>query len=255
MGREGHRTLSGSENAFSTAPFTTCATSVLSLLWIDVYCIRQDTCSVDNCIWHYSCVEKRGSLKAMDLPLRSEFELHLLAWVLEGDLLAAALNLGYQQVILSWHVRHCHCLPRLLRSIGGDVHGLSKRTNVVTSLAKQRYPVFGEIPEDLCISSVDFSAQATRLCLALRAVTWLAPLDIEHIDRVIRAAGKYSLTVRNSDSITPTIFADVEGRGLSKPWGRLKIVANCCLYPIRLDGGILNQQIAVLVYQFWQCLF
>lgn len=94
-----------------------------------------------------AALENRGSLKAMDLvyhlsdhpvallgrPLRSEFELHLLAWVLEGDLLAAALNLSYQQVILSWHVRHCHCLPRLLRSIGGDVHGLSKRTTVVAS--------------------------------------------------------------------------------------------------------------------------
>lgn len=148
MGQEGHRTLIGSENAFSTAPFATCATSVLSFLWIDVYCIRQDTCSVDNCVWHYSCVEKRGSLKAMDLiyhlsehpvallgqPLRSEFELHLLAWVLEGDLLTATLNLGHQQIILSWQRRHCHCLPRLLRTIRGNVHGLSKRTNVVTSV-------------------------------------------------------------------------------------------------------------------------
>ncbi|TLD04233.1 uncharacterized protein PgNI_12155 [Pyricularia grisea] len=241
----------------------------VEFLWIDAHCIRQDTCSVDDCVRHYSCVEKRDSLKAMDLvyhlsehpvallgrPLRSGFELHLLARVLEGDFLAgdSEPRLSTNDIVLA----------RKALSLLGEItqdswwwrawtfqenYRGAKRMRLLIchdrslELEKRRHPVFGEIPGELCISSVNFSKQATRLCLALRAVTWLAPLDIEHIDRVIRAAGRYSLTVRSSDSMTPTIFADVEARGLSKPWDRLEIVANCCRYPIRLDGGVLSRQ-------------
>ncbi|TLS21315.1 uncharacterized protein PpBr36_10400 [Pyricularia pennisetigena] len=241
----------------------------VGFLWIDAHCIRQDTCSVDGCVRHYSCVEKHKSLKAMDLvyqlsehpvallgrPLKSEFELHLLARVLEGDFFAGdseprlstndivmtrkALSLLSEITQDSWWWR-AWTFQENYR--GGKRMRLLICHDRSLELQKRRYPVFGEIPEELCISSVTFSTETTRLCLALRAVTWLAPSDIERIEFVIRAAGRYSLTVRSSDSMTPTVIADVEARGLSKPWDRLEIVANCCRYPVRLDGKVLSQQ-------------
>lgn len=45
--------------------------------------------------------------------------------------------------------------------------------------------------------------------------------------------------VHSSSSMTSTVIADIEARGLSKPWDRL---ANCCQYPVRLDGGALSRQ-------------
>ncbi|KAM0742719.1 hypothetical protein ACQRIT_002896 [Beauveria bassiana] len=42
--------------------------------------------------------------------------------------------------------------------------------------------------------------------------------------------------------MTATIVADIEARGLSKPWDRLAIVANCCQYSVRLDGDALSWQ-------------
>nr|XP_036584417.1 ATP-dependent DNA helicase [Colletotrichum truncatum]KAF6793935.1 ATP-dependent DNA helicase [Colletotrichum truncatum] len=107
---------------------------------------------------------------------------------------------------------------------------------------KWRYRPFGEIPGELCILSVMFSVQATRLCLALREVAGLPPLDVKRIDGVLRAAGRYALMVHSSSSMTATVIADIEARGLSKPWDRLAIVANCCQYPVRLDGGALSRR-------------
>lgn len=42
--------------------------------------------------------------------------------------------------------------------------------------------------------------------------------------------------------MAPTVIADIEARGLSKHWDRLAIVANCCQYPLRLNGGALSRQ-------------
>jgi hypothetical protein len=53
-----------------------------------------------------------------------------------------------------------------------------------------------------------FSTQATRLCLALRGVARLPPLDAKRIDGVLRAAGRYALMVHSSSSMTPTVIAD-----------------------------------------------
>lgn len=35
--------------------------------------------------------------------------------------------------------------------------------------------------------------------------------------------------------MSPAIIADVEDRGITNPWDRIAIVANCCAYPLRLD--------------------
>jgi hypothetical protein len=42
--------------------------------------------------------------------------------------------------------------------------------------------------------------------------------------------------------MTPTVIADIEARGLDKPWDRLAIIANCCQYSVRLDSDALIQQ-------------
>jgi len=71
--------------------------------------------------------------------------------------------------------------------------------------------------------------QATRLCLATREVArFLPPNGVKRIDGVLHAAGRYTLMLDGSICMTPTVTADIKVRGLSKPWDRLALVANCC---------------------------
>ena len=108
---------------------------------------------------------------------------------------------------------------------------------------KLRYRIFREIPGELCVQSVEFSTEATRLCLALRKMEGeLQPKDMCWIDGVLRAAGRYAIMLHGSSLMTPTVVADIEGRGLSKPWDRLPIIANCCQFSVRLDSGALRRQ-------------
>ncbi|KAL8372203.1 hypothetical protein RB595_001816 [Gaeumannomyces hyphopodioides] len=242
----------------------------VSFLWIDVHCIRQDTCGSDACVRHSHCIEKRDSIQAMDLVyqlskhpvallgrrLRSESELYLLERILAGDLVAGdpefrlsaakdidvareALSLLNEITQDSWW---CRAWTFQENYRGGTRMQLLIGHDKSLESQKQRCREFGEIPEELCIPSVTFSTQATRLCLALRAEAGLSPLEVERIDRVLQAAGRYALILRGSNSMTPTVIADIETRGLSKPWDRLAIVANCCQYRVRLDGGALSQQ-------------
>ncbi|KAF4894955.1 hypothetical protein CGCFRS4_v006231 [Colletotrichum fructicola] len=53
--------------------------------------------------------------------------------------------------------------------------------------------------------------------------------------------GKFYLR-KDQTSMSPTIIADVHRRRVSEPFDRLAIVANCCAYNIRLDGGVLKNK-------------
>ncbi|RYP66846.1 hypothetical protein DL771_007568 [Monosporascus sp. 5C6A] len=240
------------------------------LFWIDAHCIRQDTCDV-TCTRHTRCTQKRDALQAMDLvyqlskhpvallgrPLQTESELYLLARILSGDLVH-----GDSEFRL-WGVTTVHEARKalwLLREItqerwwcrawtfqenyrGGLRMRLLIRHDPSLEQQKLRHRVFGEIPGELCVPSVTFSTEATRLCLALRrAARELPSDDICWIDDVLRAAGRYVVMLHESSAMTPTVIADIEARGLSKPWDRLAIVANCCQYPVRLDDEVLSRQ-------------
>jgi hypothetical protein len=239
-------------------------------LWMDAHCIRQDTCGVDDCARHPRCVEKRNAIHAMDLvyqlsehpvallgrPLEKERELLLLARILSGDLVdgdhefqlstasargdaTEALSLLSEITQDSWW---CRAWTFQENYRGGTRMRLLIRHDPSLEPQKRRHRVFGEIQGELCILSTMFSTQATRLCLALRGVAGLPPLDAKQVDGVLRAAGRYALMIHSSSSMTPMVIADIEARGLSKPWDRLAIVANCCRYPVRLDSGALSRE-------------
>ncbi|KAJ4177374.1 hypothetical protein NW767_015148 [Fusarium falciforme] len=103
---------------------------------------------------------------------------------------------------------------------------------------KQSYPLFGDVPGELCVNAVDLSDQATRLCLALQEEPrgTLSEDEIETIQHISSTAGKYTQLLKGSDPMFPVIIADIAKRGITYPWDRLAIAANCCYYPTRLDA-------------------
>lgn len=231
-------------------------------LWIDAHCIYQDACDTPGC-GHARCTQKREALQAMDLvyqlsshpvallgrPLRTEAELHLLARILGGDFVTTvatnirvareALHLLHEITRDSWWGR-AWTFQENYR--GGERMRLLIRHDPSLERQKLRYLDFDKIPGELCIASVLFSQEATRLCLALQRMADLPPDDKASVDNVLRAAGRYSIALSKSRTMTPTVIADIQARGLSKPWDRLPIVANCCQYSVRLDGEALSQQ-------------
>ena len=45
--------------------------------------------------------------------------------------------------------------------------------------------------------------------------------DLSRIESVLRATGRYALMLRESSAMTPTVIADIEARGMAKPWDRI----------------------------------
>lgn len=239
-------------------------------LWIDAHCIRQDTCRINDCDVPPRCGEKRDAIQAMDLvyqlsehpvallgrQLGSKRELDVLAWILSGclvdsdnDFLLSAeteFDQAVEALVLASQITHELWWSRAWtfqeNYRGGTWMQLLIAHHESLEPHKQLYSMFGEIPGELCILSVDFSREVTRLCLALGAVTEPASDISRQIGCVLRAARRYAIILNDSSSMTPIVVADIEVRGLSKPWDRLAIVANCCQYPARLDGGELSRQ-------------
>ncbi|KAH0598276.1 hypothetical protein MHUMG1_03573 [Metarhizium humberi] len=233
-------------------------------LWIDAHCIPQDTCDA-ACTRHARCAQKRDALQAMDLvyswsehpvailgrPMRTVSELRLLDSILSGKLVrnnrlqvpshrtSKALRLLHEMTQDDWWGRawtfqeNYRAMERMTLLI---------RHGPQLEKLKRRCGGFGTIPGELCVSSVDFSMQATILCRAARSSGVLLPGDGGRIDEVLRAAGRYTVLLSKSSVMTPRVIADIEARGLSKPWDRLGIVANCCQYSLRLDGDVLRGQ-------------
>ncbi|KAJ9129701.1 Heterokaryon incompatibility [Pleurostoma richardsiae] len=244
----------------------------VGFLWIDAHCIRQDTCGASDCDRHPRCAQKRDALQAMDLvyqlsehpvallgrPLKFKSELQLLARIISGDLTDDYSNIGFRlRPATTMHTARqaLYLLSVITRDRWWDrawtfqenYRGLPRmrlliRHDPSLEADKLRCEDFGKIPGELCVASCTFSEQATRLCLALRSVGGLLPEDFQQIDRVLRAAGRYTLLLDRSSCMTPTVIDDIEVRGLSNPWDRLALVANCCQYTIRLDSAALSRR-------------
>jgi hypothetical protein len=243
----------------------------VNLLWIDAHCIPQDTCGIDGCD-HPDCAQKRDAIQAMDLvyqlsehpvallgrQLSSLDELKLLTRILSGRLIQdngtnfrisrntsvsevkKALSLLCKITQDKWWTR-AWTFQENYRS-GTRMTLLIRHDPSLEQEKLRGRKLFGEIPNELCVLSVQFSSEATRLCLALQDMAGSQALDMQQISGVLQAAGKYDLMLDGSSCMTPTIVADIEARGLSEPWDRLALVANCCRYSIRLDGEALRQQ-------------
>lgn len=247
----------------------------VELLWIDAHCIRQETCSDGECTGHERCDEKRHAIDAMDRvyglskhpvallgrPLKTASELRLLARLMSGALVKGDSDSGSILSAKSY-VDDARKTLRLLCRItrdkwwerawtfqenyrGGQKMRLLISHDLSLESQKCRYDVFGKIKGELCIRSVDFSEEATKLCEVLRQMVnfqFLPPDADKDIDAVLRAAGKYTLTLSESSCMTPRVITDLEMRDMSRCWDRLSLVANCCQYPIRLDVKRLKGQ-------------
>ncbi|KAL6910134.1 hypothetical protein GGI43DRAFT_389416 [Trichoderma evansii] len=239
----------------------------VQLVWIDAHCIRQDTCGVAACS-HGRCAQKRDALQAMDLvyqlsehpvallarPLQTAAELDLLARILSGKLVNGkyrfrlsttdyeankALRLLYEITRDDWWGR-AWTFQENYR--GGQRMRLLIRHGPSLERQKQSHRrIFGKMPGELCISSVTFATQATRLCLAFDRAK-LSSDDSCQVEDVLRAAGRYRVMLPESSAMTPRVVGDIEERKLLKPWDRLAIIANCCQYPVRLDYESLSKQ-------------
>ncbi|CAM6002306.1 unnamed protein product [Sphagnum balticum] len=255
----------------------------LKFLWIDRHSIRQKTCKQVVCE-HRVCNQKRAALQTMDLvyklsnhpvallgrPIKSRDELNLLARIIVGELVNRdQITRQFQLSRGTSHVEAGNAL-RLLNNITNDLWWtrawtfqenyragkkmtLLIRYSLSLEMQKRQYGLFGDVPGELCINSVDFSYEATRLCLAFQRIQ--PQKERKAINHVLSTTGRYTVLLKGSDSMSPTIIADIEKRSLTDPWDRLAITANCCQYQIRLSiGGLLQKAQSRSLSMLTMCL-
>ena len=207
-------------------------------------------------------------------PITSPSELRLLAILLQGSLTTgegSELNLSQKGKLVAWKA------VKMLRRItddewwrrgwvfqenyrGGTKMELLIRYSKNLENLKRDYrqntspygtPIFGDVDGELCISSVNFFEQVTRLCLVcLRRIDqchssstsnseWASRKGV--LNGILDRAGRYDLILGPSKPMTPRIVSDIDKKHIRKPWDRLAIVANCCGYAVRLNGDELSR--------------
>ncbi|KAI1876099.1 uncharacterized protein JN550_001595 [Neoarthrinium moseri] len=242
-------------------------------LWIDRHSIPQKACKFWRHCDHDSCIQKQESLEAMDLVYKySNHPVGLLELQIEtqGDLDHLALlvdQMLVDETPLGQHFQLSDSaqLPAVRRTLH-LVHRIISDTwwrrawifqenyragTGMTLLighspdleeAKWSHGTFGRVRGELCLNSVDFSYEVTKLCLAMQGLDHLTEKDGEIIQDILSAAGKYTIMLPGSRSMSSSIIADLEQRDVEDPWDRLAITANCCQYSIRLDEERLKDE-------------
>ncbi|KAF4813634.1 hypothetical protein CGCSCA5_v008239 [Colletotrichum siamense] len=102
--------------------------------------------------------------------------------------------------------------------------------------------LFDDLNGELVIGSIQFSEEATKLCLAFLAHRSPSHSQREVAKRILSAAGRYSIILGKRHSMSPTVIADVDQRDTTEPANRLAIVANCCGYDVRLESNVVDVQ-------------
>ncbi|KAI3331465.1 hypothetical protein HD806DRAFT_477421 [Xylariaceae sp. AK1471] len=236
-------------------------TQNVKFVWIDRQSIPQNECKDADCS-HKMCKRKRASMQTMDLVYKlsaypvallerqiySSGELYLLKAILRGKLVKGNEKTRQFRLSAVTTVNKARKALRLLIAIIKDrwwTRAWTFQENYVArkrmvllmphsiklEAIKRRCEIFGNVPGELCIKSVDFHRQATRLCLALQVY------ELKGIDKVLRAAGEYRLLLQSSDSMTARVINDLKIRHLKYALDSLPIIANCCQYPDRLNIG------------------
>ncbi|RFU26786.1 hypothetical protein B7463_g9556, partial [Scytalidium lignicola] len=232
-------------------------------LWIDQHCIEQREGRA-----------KETGMQAMDLvyslskypvalltrPIRSLDELRLLVQILKGQL--AKERCGRFELSTGASLERALRAMQLLKDIISDLwwsRGWTYQENYRASTRMTlliphprsldcevlQVPdlLLGTLRGELCIKSVDFHEEATKLCLAYQSQQPLNNL----CESVLERAGKYTVLLQTQDadgdvlspeSMSPTIVADITNRQLTKFWDSLSIIANCSLH--LLNGEILS---------------
>ncbi|KAJ4256128.1 hypothetical protein NW762_009204 [Fusarium torreyae] len=244
------------------------------LLWIDRHSIPQKKCKQPACS-HAECKQKRHALDAMDRvyslsdhpvallgrPIRNADEMMTLSAILKGALVkyhegSFALSKGAEH-------KQAQKMLHLLYEITSDkwwtrawtfqenyraglkmtllIHHASDLEETKRSIRSGQKPMFGTIPGELSVQSVRFSESATKFCLGFRRHHFKTREDEEKINYILTTAGKYTLLLPSSNSMSGIIVSDVKARGATEPWDRLAIIANCCQYATRLNSMRLQQ--------------
>ncbi|KAB5529080.1 hypothetical protein GE09DRAFT_1253401 [Coniochaeta sp. 2T2.1] len=269
-------------------------TIYVDLLWIDQHGIIQDTNGCKRPKFdHEACIQKREGMEVMDLvykfsnhpvgllgrPITSAQELELLANLLQRKLTSGTG--AYIQLSRNRNPEEAWTALEMLHRITKDdwwhrgwifqenykggikMNLLIKHSEKLEDL-KRFYrrnmrspygsPIFGNIDGELCIRSVDFLEEATRLCLACRKAIVRHHIPSNPgmreretaVERILQTVGKYTLVLKPSEPMTPRIVADIEKRQMKDHWDRLAITANCCQYSTRLNVRQLMQDNASL---------
>ncbi|KAK4118106.1 hypothetical protein N657DRAFT_651630 [Parathielavia appendiculata] len=261
----------------------------VDLLWIDQHGIIQDTdgCKRPTCD-HEACIQKREGMEVMDLvykfskhpvgllvrPITSARELKLLANLLQRKLTSGngahirlSRNRNPQEAWMALEILHRITKDdwwhrgwifqenykggtrmKLLIKHSEDLEGLKRFYGNMRN--PYGSPIFGNVDGELCIRSVNFLEEATRLCLAcwksigrhriLSNPTMRKRKEV--IKQILQTASKYRLVLKPSEPMTPRIIADIEKRQMKERWDRLAITANCCQYSTRLNVRQLMQE-------------
>ncbi|KAF4973088.1 hypothetical protein FSARC_519 [Fusarium sarcochroum] len=244
------------------------------LLWIDRHSIPQKKCKQPACS-HAECKQKRHALDAMDRvyslsdhpvallgrPIRDADEMMTLSSILKGTLVkyyegSSALSKGAEH-------KQAQKMLHLLYEITSDkwwtrawtfqenyraglkmtllIHHESDLEETKRSIRSGQKPMFGTVPGELSVQSVKFSESATKFCLGFRRHHFKTSDDEEKINYILTTAGKYTLLLPSSNSMSGIIVSDVKARGATEQWDRLAIIANCCQYATRLNSMRLQQ--------------
>ncbi|KAJ4128092.1 hypothetical protein NW768_008376 [Fusarium equiseti] len=245
------------------------------LLWIDRHSIPQKKCKQPACT-HEECKQKRHALDAMDWvyslsdhpvallgrPVQSEDEMVTLSAILRGVLVkyhdggfALSKNAEYNQAkkmldllyeITSdkWWTRAWTFQENYRAGLKMTllIHHDQDLEAAKRSMLSGKRAIFGVVPGELSVQSVKFSESATKFCLAFRRHDFGTNEDEEKITHILKTAGRYKILLAPSTSMSGTIISDVQWRGVTEPWDRLAIIANCCQYATRLDATRLQQK-------------
>ncbi|RSL50319.1 hypothetical protein CEP54_011998 [Fusarium duplospermum] len=239
------------------------------LLWIDRHSIPQKVCKEVACK-HEACNKKQHALDAMDRvyslsdhpvallgrPIEKESEMTTLAAVLKGQLVESvdgefrmrettthekaqeALQLLYEITTDLWWSRAWTFQENYRAGLKMTLL-IHHNPNLEKPKRKFRH-LFNIIPGEFSVQSVRFSKNATKFCLAFRNLAQRTKEEEEKIQHILTTAGKYTLLLQKSTSMSGIIVSDVLARGVTEPWDRLAIIANCCQYATRLKTSMLQ---------------
>ena len=243
------------------------------LLWIDRHSVPQKVCKDISCQC-LPCDQKWVAIQSMDWvyklsnyptsllgrPIKSIEELDLLYSILKGRLFEGDDTTRTFRLRDTTSRSEVGQSLELLYAITSDYwwqrawtfqenYKAGKKMSLLIphppclDQQKCRYVIFGDIQGELKIQSSHLSRQATRLCKAFEYTTGIQTTQEEKrvIKYIMSRLGRYTILLEESESMSPAIIADVEARGITDPWDRLPIVANCCDYPVRLDTRKLQQ--------------
>ncbi|KAI0814210.1 hypothetical protein GGR55DRAFT_701898 [Xylaria sp. FL0064] len=200
----------------------------VKLLWIDRHSIPQRQSNPDSrhkkeaglqCMdWIYR--QSKHPVALLGRPLKSSRELMLLYWVMRGKFVKSSRRAGKFEIIKGKTSEEAADALELLFLITGDLWWERAWT------FQENYKGGG---------NMEFSVQATKFCLAFQFTGSPTEKEKRRINIILSRAGRYTVLLKESQIMSPTVIADVEKRGVTCAWDRLAIVGNCCTYSVRMD--------------------